>query len=49
MNNTNFEKCKKAGLFDSMLNEIDSKDILVKLNTIELFVKVIILRWLYML
>ncbi|KAL6590755.1 26S proteasome non-ATPase regulatory subunit 5 [Neocallimastix sp. 'constans'] len=41
VNNTNFEKCKKAGLFDSMLNEIDSKDILVKLNTIELFVKLL--------
>jgi len=37
----NFEKCKEAGLFDAMLSEIDSKDILVKLNTIELFIKLL--------
>jgi len=36
----NFQKCKEAGLFNSILNEIESKDILVKLNTIELFIKV---------
>ncbi|ORX51765.1 hypothetical protein BCR36DRAFT_350751 [Piromyces finnis] len=47
VNDSNFEKCKKAGLFDSMINEINSKDILVKLNTIELYIKLLSNKNLY--
>jgi len=47
VSDSNFEKCKKAGLFDAMINEIDSRDILVKLNTIELYIKLLSNKNLY--